>query len=390
MIEAVLQNNTGSPMKKYSNISSVAATLAVALLTTGCSSGASVGNYLWGDDSPPAQTQARTPVNQQGQTNLPEAPAASTYSYTASSGPAGNRAGFSKLPKNSQRVFVVVNDQPITGYDISQRTILNRILGRRKNSRKDVLEELINDVIQVGEAKQNKVDIDDKRINAAIGNMAGSTGSTPDRLKAQLRKQGVAFSSLKRQVKASLALRWLMQKQGAKVGKVTDADIDRKLQKINSDPRRQGVTVYLIKQVNLPVEQTSSAMAPQLLQARAIEAQQIARKYKGCSSLRRAASNIYNVKITRTIQADSRKLPGDMRKSLRKAGRKRLLGPMRTRSGIQLIAFCGIQRIEPPKATREQAKNIVENEKFGQAANNILKGLRRKAFIDYKVASARP
>jgi len=375
-------------MRKYSRISPIVTTMVAALLTAGCSSGASVGNYLWGDDDAPAPAQTR--AIQPGNAALPNAPAASTYSYTASSASGENRAGFSKLPKNSQRVFVIVNDQPITGYDISQRTRLNQILGKRRNSRKDVLKELIDDVIQISAAKQNKVEIDDKRINGAIANMASSTGSSPGRLRAQLKKQGVAFSSLKQQVKASLALRWLMQKNKAAVGKVSDADIDRTLKKVNADPRRQGVTVYLIRQINLPVEQTSSAMAPQLLQARAIEAQQIARRYKGCSSLRSASSGIYNVKLTRTIQADSRKLPPQMRSSLRKAGTRKLLGPMRTQAGIQMIAFCGTKRIQPPKITRDQAKNLAENEKFGNAADNILKGLRRKAFIDYKVASARP
>jgi len=392
VVEAELNDKTGSLllMKKLYEKLPVISTMLVGLLTAGCSSNASVGNYLWGDDPAPASpSQAKSVAGVQGQAALPSAPDASSYSYTPSSAPPG-RGGFSKLPKNSQRVLVVVNDQPITGYDISQRMRLNEILGRRKNSRKDVMEELINDIIQISEADKNKVDINDQRIDGAIAGMASSTGSNPVRLKAQLKSRGVSEASLKRQVKASLALRWLMQKQGAKVGKVTEAEVDRRLKQINADVRRQGVTVFLIQQINLPVEQTSSAMAPQLLQARAIEAQQISQRYRGCSSLRKASSGIYNVQITRPIQADSRRLPTQMRTSLRQAGTKKLIGPLRTRSGIQLIAFCGTKRIEPKKATRQDAKNVVENEKFGQAADNILRNLRRNAFIDYKVASARP
>lgn len=376
-------------MKVFSKISRVASLLTLALFVAGCSSGASVGNYLWGDDTSPSKPSG-TIAAQPGSSSLPDAPAISSYSYTASSGTPDNKLGFSKLPKNSQRVFVIVNDQPITGYDISQRTSLNKILGRRQNTQKKVLEELINDVIQVSEAKKNNVSIDDTRIDRAISSMASSTGSNPVQLKSQLKKRGVSEASLKRQVKASLALRWLMQKEGAKISKISAAEVDRRLKKINSDPRRQAVTIYLIRQVNLPVEQSNSAMAPQLLQARAIEAQQIARGYKGCSSLRRVSSSIYNVQISNTIQADSRRLPGQMRTALRKAGRKKLIGPMRTRQGIQMIAFCGTKRIEPPKASRAQVKGLVENEKFGQAANSILRRLRRSAFIDYKVASARP
>ncbi len=381
-------------MKKLYEKLPVVSTVLVGLLTAGCSSSASVGNYLWGDEAapgnpPPARTAAQTGVSAPGQAALPNAPDTSSYSYSPSSASPGS-GGFSKLPKNSQRVLVVVNDQPITGYDISQRIRLNQILGRRTNTRKQVLQELIDDVIQISEADKNKLDIDDRRIDNAIANMASTTGSNAARLKAQLKKRGVSEASLKRQVKASLALRWLMQKQGAKIGEVTDTEVDRRLKKINSDSARQGVTVYLIRQVNLPVEQTSSAMGPQLLQARAIEAQQIARRYKGCSSLRGVSTGIYNVQVTNTIQADGRRLPAEMRKTLRQAGTKKLIGPMRTAQGIQMIAFCGTNRIEPPKASRAQVKNMVESEKFGQAAGNVLKGLRRNAFIEYKVASARP
>ena len=79
-----------------------------------------------------------------------------------------------------------------------------------------------------------------------------------------------------------------------------------------------------------------------------------------------------------------------MKKALRQAGRRKLIGPMRVRSGIQMIAFCGTKRIEPPKVTRAQVKAVMQNEKFGGAADRIMQGLRRKAFIDYKVPSARP
>jgi peptidyl-prolyl cis-trans isomerase SurA len=374
-------------MKKFLHIIPV----CLALFAGSCSSAPDVGNYLWGDDEP-SKPQARSGGGAVSQPALAQSPTSAQYAYTSDAGGAGGgQSGFSKLPKNSQRALVIVNDQPITGYDITQRQRLNRVLGQRRgNSRKAVLKELIDGVIQISEAKRNKVRIDDNRVETAIKSMAKSVGSTPAKLKARLKSKGVAYSSLKSQVKSTLALRWLMQSKGAQVGEVSDGDVDRRLRKLNSDPRRQGVTVYLLRQINLPVENVSSAMGGQLLQARAVEAQQIAAKYRGCSSLRRASNGIYNVKLSNTIQADGRKLPPQMKKALRQAGRRKLIGPMRVRSGIQLIAFCGTKRVEPPKVTRAQVKAVMQNEKFGNAADRIMQGLRRKAFIDYKVPSARP
>lgn len=375
-------------MSKFNNISIKLAPMAFALVLAGCSSGASVADYAWGDSA-----DSSKPVTGNAKAGLTSAPDASSYKYVPALPTTTTRtassSGLSTPPKNSQRVYVVVNDRPITGFDIAQRMRLNKALGRRQLSRKGTVKELINDAVQLSELRKNKLSITDRQLRGAIKQMTGANGSTPAKLKATLRKRGVSFTALQEQIRASLALRYLMQRSGAKVGKVDDATVERRLRKINSDPRRQGVTVYLLRQVDLPVENMNSAMGGQLLQARAVEAQQIAQRYKGCSSLKRAASGIYNVKVSKTIQADGRRLPAQMRKALRSAGRRKLLGPMRSAGGIQMIGFCGTKRIEPPKVKRAQIKNMLQAESFENAAERVLRDLRRKAYIDYKVPSVR-
>jgi len=375
-------------MSRLNNISIKLAPMAFALVLAGCSSGASVADYAWGDSA-----DSSNPVAGNTKAGLTTAPDASSYKYVPALPTTNTRtasaSGLSTPPKNSQRVYVVVNDRPITGFDIAQRMRLNKVLGRRQLSRKSTVKELINDAVQLSELKKNKLSITDRQLDGAIKQMTGANGSTPAKIKATLRKRGVSFTALKEQIRASLALRYLMQRSGAKVGKVDESAVDRRLHKINSDPRRQGVTVYLLRQVDLPVENINSTMGGQLLQARAVEAQQIAQRYKGCSSLRRAASGIYNVKVSKTIQADGRRLPAQMRKALRSAGRRKLLGPMRSAGGIQMIGFCGTKRIEPPKVKRSQIKNMLQAETFANAAERVLRDLRRKAYIDYKVPSVR-
>ena len=371
--------------------------VAIGLLAGGCSSNVSVGNYLWGDDPAPqaAKTGQQAVVNAPV-TGLTKAPDVAAIRYNASqpSISAANSTRLAEPPKNSQRVYVIVNDEPITGYDILQRARLNDALGYARGTgpaqRKRALRELIDDVIKISEVKRSKVPISDRQVDASIQRMSKSTGLTPDALKAKLAKRGIAFSALKRQIRSSLAMRWLLRSKGQGKVSVSEAEIDKRLAAINRDPRRQGVTVYSLRMVVLPVDKTSPAMTPQLFAARAAESQQIARRYKGCASLRRASSGIYNVKIGRRIDADGRKLPAQMKQALRRAGTRRLIGPMRSAQGIQLIAYCGKRRIEPPKANRAQVKNILLNEKFAQASERVMRDLRRRAFIDYKVASARP
>lgn len=356
--------------------------IAFGLGLGGCGSDSAVTDYLIGDGETPNTT---TPHLTQ-KSGLQQAPNINTYTYTPTQPRVTKTSSLSKPPKNSQRVYVTVNDKPITGYDIAQRMRLNKVLQRGATTRKKVLDELINESIQISEAEKNKVRITDRQVAATLKRMNGNLKGK-NRIKEVLARRGISIKALERQIRGNLALRWLMQRHGATVAKVDDAAIDAQMRKFNSDPRRQSVTVYLLRQVNLPVENPNSVMGQQLLQARAVEAQQIGARYRGCRSLRTASSGIYNVQLSGTIQADGRKLPAQMRKALHSAGTRKLIGPMRNARGIQMIAFCGTRRVDPPKATRAQVRNFIQAKNFEKAAEKIMRDLRRKAFIDYKVRS---
>lgn len=288
----------------------------------------------------------------------------------------------------SQRLVVVVNDHPITDYDIAQRMRLKQALGASGGSeaqhRKAALEELIDDVIKLAEAKRFKLEPSDQQIAEAIERMAKNIGTTAKGLSETLGAKGVSMNALKQYVKTSLAFNWIASRQYNVKVEVSPGEVDRRLASIQSDPRFKPVSVYELQEISLPVEQMGEAMAAQLLQARAIEAQQFMQRFKGCGNTKAAASGIFNVKITKTIQVAAKDLPADMRKALDQVGTGNLLGPMRSPQGVQIVAFCGRSTVSPPKPTREVVENMLSNEKHDLASQRILRDLRRTAYIDYK------
>ncbi len=309
---------------------------------------------------------------------------------------AGAVLGAAVQPDNSfaatQGILVVVNDQPITSRDVDQRLKLSAALGdtrgTSKQRRKRILSDLINEVIARSEAKKLGLALKEGRLNSAIADMAKGSNTTVDGLTGRLEKKGVSMKTLRSQVEAMLTLRMIIGRTLKTKIEVNDAEVDRRYAKITSDPRLRPVTVYQIREVDLPLGSVSKAMRPQLEYARSIEAQQIAKKYKGCSSLRKAAKGIFNVKIGRLVQAPADKMPKDMKKVLRQAGTKRLIGPMRGPNGIRLIANCGIRTIAPPKPPRAAVKNIILGEKYEKATDRVMRKLRRRALIEYKDKSA--
>jgi parvulin-like peptidyl-prolyl isomerase len=138
-------------------------------------------------------------------------------------------------------------------------------------------------------------------------------------------------------------------------------------------------------EINLPVEEGDA----QLFQARAIEAIQVARQFKGCKNAKAAASGVFNVKFSKPLEADASKLPKPMKAALDKAGVGKTIGPMRSKDGIQLLAYCGARKIAPqmPKfemPTRQQVENALVNEKFDTYEEAYMKDARSKIYVEYR------
>jgi peptidyl-prolyl cis-trans isomerase SurA len=285
-------------------------------------------------------------------------------------------------------VVAVVNDQPITSFDVEQRIKMTSVLGSgKKLSRKEALELLINDVLKRNETARVKATLTDEQVDAAVERLAKGSGTTVEGLEAKLKTNGITLKALRAQLLTNLSFnRVLIAKYKIKPH-VDDADIDRKLAQLKQDPRLQPIHIFEIREITLPVENTGDVFAAQMLQSRAIEARQIQQKYKGCASVSEAVAGIFNVKVGRLIQAQADRLPEQMRATFEKAGTKTLLGPMRAKEGIQLIAFCGKRTIAAEGPTREQVQRMLTEKAYDVYEEKYLRDLRRTALIDYKDSS---
>ncbi|HKG75023.1 MAG TPA: hypothetical protein VKA79_12335 [Aestuariivirgaceae bacterium] len=282
-------------------------------------------------------------------------------------------------------VVAVVNDQPITSFDIEQRMKMTSVLGSgKKLTRKEALEIAINDRLKRTETTRLKATLTDEQVDAAVERLAKGSGTTVEGLETKLKAAGITIKALRAQLLTNLSFnRVLMAKYKIKPH-VDEAEVDRKLAQLKQDPRLQPMQIFEIREITLPMQATGELIVSQMLQARAIEAQQIAQKYTGCGKANEAVAGIFNVKIGKVIQIQADKLPEKMRATLEGAGTKTLLGPMRSKEGIQLIAFCGKRLLAPEGPTREQVQRMLTEKAYDTYEEKYIRDLRRTALIDYK------
>ncbi|MCB1379554.1 MAG: SurA N-terminal domain-containing protein [Alphaproteobacteria bacterium] len=298
-----------------------------------------------------------------------------------------------------QGVVAVVNDRPITEYDISQRISLRKILGDQrvtKESRKKILQSLVDEQVKISEAKKYSMAPTDAEITSQIARMAKNVGNSPQQLLDRLKKQGISESTFRTYVGAQIGFNRIISAKYREDITVTPEDVDRKyaeikrdldaqVSKVMSDPRMKAVTVYTLMEITLPVEGDDSM----LLQSRAIEAATVKQRLKGCGNVRKAAEGVFNVKAGKKIEADASKLPREMRAALDKVGPGGAVGPMRAKNGLQLLAFCGSRKLTPPKPkvempTREQVENVLLNEKYDSLEETYMKSARSSVYIEYR------
>ncbi len=298
-----------------------------------------------------------------------------------------------------EAVIVTVNDHPITGFDVEQRIKLMEFLGERnpaKLGRKAVANQIINDFIKIDEAKHQKFEPTEKDIDERMKSMAQSMKTDDAGLKSKLASAGLTMTALRQYAEAQMAFGRLLQAKYREKVTVDPADVDKKfaavkadinskVAKIESDPRRQPVKVLQLQEVNFPADSPD----PQLLQSRAVEANQVAQKISSCSNIKGATSGVFNVQIGRKIEADSRKIPPPLAEQINSKGLGHAVGPMRYPKGIQLLVYCGSRMITPPPLkvtmpTREQIQTMALNEKYAAVEDKYVAILRKTAVIEYK------
>jgi peptidyl-prolyl cis-trans isomerase SurA len=300
----------------------------------------------------------------------------------------------------NQGVLATVNDKPVTAFDVEQRIKLLRILGDGKSKgelRKRALQSVIDDIIKQDEARKVKAEPTDEAVNKQIERMAKNTNTTVDGLAKKFKSQGVSMNALKRYVASQLAFNRIVASKNPEKVQADQAEVDRRYNeikaeynKIVNDPRMKPITVYQLQEISLPVDTLGDANDQQVLMSRALEAQQLMQRYNGCKNARSAAEGIFNVKVGKSFEADSAKLPKDLKKALDGAGAGKAIGPIRGKGGIQVIGFCGKRTIKPQKPQlppREAVENAVLNEAYNAQEERYMAELRQKAYIEYKGAS---
>jgi peptidyl-prolyl cis-trans isomerase SurA len=276
-------------------------------------------------------------------------------------------------------IRLTVNDAPITSYDISQRLLLMRIAGE-KGGEKAAIDQLINETLEVSDAKLRGITVPDSRVDAAFATIAGRMKMTPAGLAKALGSAGIAADSLKRRIRAQMAWGQLVEARTKYEVSVKSSDIAKALQ-AQGDPGKITNTEFMLQQIIFVAPKGSSAG---VIAQRRREAENFRLRYAGCDKAVDQAKGLRDVVVKSLGRRTTDQLVGDDGKEVQNTPVGKTTRPVVTDQGVMLVAVCATRKIDSNAAAISQMEDKLSLEQSKNVGTEYLKKLRDKAVIKYR------
>ncbi len=284
-------------------------------------------------------------------------------------------------PLHAQTVAVMVNGEPITNYDIEQRSKLNALTTRKPAVRQEIIDELINEKVKIKEGKKFGVDPSSSDIEGSFASMASRMRTSPDQLAKSLEGQGIRTDTLKHRIKAEMVWTSLIRGRFKESLQVGEKDVAAAVQ-VKGDDKQEGEAFeYQMRPIVLIVPRGSP---PSMIDARRKEAEAMRSRVQTCEDANGLFKSMQNAAIRDTVVKTSADIPAVLREVLDKTPIGHLTAPEVTKQGVEMVALCGRKptTIDTPK--KKEIRDKMYAEKYEAKSKSYLQEVRKAAMIEYR------
>jgi peptidyl-prolyl cis-trans isomerase SurA len=284
-------------------------------------------------------------------------------------------------PAHAQNVVVMVNGDPITDFDVEQRSKLDTLTTQKTPSRQDVINELIDDKIKLKEGKKYGVDPGVSDVNQSYDGMAQRMRLSSDQLTKSLEVKGVRPDTLKGRMKSEMVWTSLVRGRYKEKLMVGEKDVADKVREGGTDKLQVEGTEYKMQPVVLIVPRGSTAAMQEM---RMKEAEQYRGRIGSCEEANSLFRSTPNATIRDTVTKTTADLPEALRKVLDDTPIGHLTAPEVTKAGIEMVVLCSRKptTIDTPK--KREIREKMYQEKYEKTQKAYLDELRRAAMIEYR------
>jgi len=286
------------------------------------------------------------------------------------------------MPAHAQSVAVMVNGDPITNYDIEQRSKLSFLTTHKQADRQQVVNELIDEKLKIKEAKKYGVDPSASDIDQAFASMSGRMRVSPEQLTKSLESQGIRPDTLKARIRADMVWTSLVRGRYKESLQVGEKDVAAAVQANGSDEKQEGEAFeYKMQPIVLIVPRGS---APAAIEGRQKEAEALRSRVQSCAEANALFKSMPNAAIRDIVVKTSADIPPVLREVLDKTPIGHLTAPEITKQGVEMVALCARQPTTVDTPKKKEIRDKMYAEKYEAKSKWYLQEIRKAAMIEYR------
>ena len=262
-----------------------------------------------------------------------------------------------KNDPNKRTATAVVNGHVLTGTDIDQRLAL--LIAANKGQqptpeemqrlRAQILRNLIDETLQIQEARAQKIEIDKAAVDASYARVAAQNfGQDTARMDAYLKSVGSSAASLKRQIEGELAWQRLLRRNVQPFVNVSNEEVNDLIQRLEA---ARGTEEYRLGEIYLPATPENRAQVE-------ANARKIVEQIKAGGSFV-AYARQFSEASTAAVGGDLgwvrlETLPAEMAEVARQMQTSQLVGPFAIPGGYEILLLIDKRQVlsaDPRDAT---------------------------------------
>ena len=290
-------------------------------------------------------------------------------------------------PAISQEVSikVLVNDDPISDFDIAQRERFLALTTQRQPSpelKKEATDLLIDEHLQMQEGKKAGVTPDEEDVNRVLADMASKNSLDVDGLTQALAKSGVDIKTLKDRIRAQIVWQDVVRRKLRREVQIGDVEVDQALAESGqAGGGGESEATMQLRQVkfSLPSNADQRTIAVKLAEAEALRA-----KFSSCANVADLAKGASGATIKTLQDQQASGLAQPARLLIMNAKVGQMTPPTISSSGVELYAVCGKLSTRVDSKVREETQRKLINEELVIHAQRMLRDMRQDAFIEYR------
>ncbi len=247
----------------------------------------------------------------------------------------------------------------------------------RPQARKHALDELIEERLKLQEAKRLSVVASKEDVDRIISSMAERNKMTPKEFADHVAKMGANIVQMRERIKASLSWADVIRRRFGHEISIAGRDVDRLAATL---PGEDDIELQLHRiLLPLPVKIDQKQVAERLSQAERLRA-----RFTDCKGTAELAASVAGARFDNLGGRKPASIPEPTRSLLMSAGDNEMVPATVGEGGIELWAVCGRKTVKAEVQKRETAENDLRQKEFEILSQKHLKDLRQDAHIEYR------